>query len=283
MKISVSSYSFKQCLDSGKFNQLSIMAEAKRIGFDNIEFTDLMPPDGESSEDFAKKLRQEAERLNMGISCYCVGANMVLESDEDDDAEFERICTELKIAKILGVPIFRHDAAFNLPKRFPFFDTALPKMAENIRRITEYAETLGIKTTIENHGFICQDSDRVEKIITTVNHSNFGLLLDMGNFMCADENSAIAVSRCAPYAFHVHAKDFYFLPYSSIDEEGYFRTRGQNFLKGAVLGEGVVPVEQCLEILKNAGYNGFCTIEFEGSEPCLQALPKALENLKNYI
>ena len=283
MKISVSSYSFKQCMDRGELDQFTAIGKAKELGFDFIEFTDLMPPEGESSIDFAKRLREEADRLGMGITCYAVGACMALESDEEDDIEFEKICRELDVAKVLKVPVFRHDAAFKLPKRFPFFDTSLPKMTSNIRRITEYAEKLGIKTTIENHGFICQDSDRVEKIITSVNHPNFGLLLDMGNFMCTDQQSATAVSRCAPYAFHVHAKDFHFLPYSSEEHEGYFRTRGQNFLKGAILGEGVVPVEQCLKIIKNAGYDGFCTIEFEGSEPCYEALKKGLENLKTFL
>ena len=63
---------------------------------------------------------------------------------------------------------------------------------------------------IENHGYFFQDACRVKKLIETVNHPNFGWLMDMGNFMCADENSAIALGNALPYAAHVHAKDFLF-------------------------------------------------------------------------
>ena len=61
---------------------------------------------------------------------------------------------------------------------------------------------------VENHGFFCQDSDRVELLVNKVAHKNFGLLVDMGNFLCVDEDPAVAVGRCAPYAFNVHVKDF---------------------------------------------------------------------------
>ena len=61
---------------------------------------------------------------------------------------------------------------------------------------------------VENHGFFAQDSDRVEKLVTGVANPNFGLLVDMGNFACADDPSDKAVGRVAKYAKHVHAKDF---------------------------------------------------------------------------
>ena len=38
--------------------------------------------------------------------------------------------------------------------------------------MTEYAAAKGIKTMVENHGFFCQDSDRVEKLVTAVAHPN---------------------------------------------------------------------------------------------------------------
>ena len=43
MKIGVSSYSFQQLIDSGEETQLSIMKIAAEMGFDGIEFTDLIP------------------------------------------------------------------------------------------------------------------------------------------------------------------------------------------------------------------------------------------------
>jgi sugar phosphate isomerase/epimerase len=174
----------------------------------------------------------------------------------------------------------RHDVCYTLTKtgRGRSFDMMLPTIAKYTRKLTEYAATLGIRTCSENHGFIAQDSDRVERLFNAVNHENYGLLVDMGNFLCVDENPITAVSRVAPYAFHVHAKDF---RYSDLNKG--ILTRGGNYIYGCVIGEGVVPVKQCLTAIKRTGYDGFVSIEFEGSEDCIAGITKGLNNLKAYI
>lgn len=49
-----------------------------------------------------------------------------------------------------------------------------------------------------------QDADRIEQLVCGVAHDNFGLLLDMGNFLCADESPAVAIGKlravCLPCA-----------------------------------------------------------------------------------
>ena len=111
-------------------------------------------------------------------------------------------------------------------------------------------------------------------------HDNYGLLVDVGNFVCADEDNCAAVSRVAPYAFHVHAKDMY---KSTEPKPGYGMTRGCNYFKGAIVGVGDVNVEKCLQILKRVGYDGFCSIEFEGSVDCIEGIAKGFENLKGML
>ena len=146
--------------------------------------------------------------------------------------------------------------------------------------VTEYAAEKGIKTCTENHGYIAQDSYRVEQLFNAVAHDNYGLLVDVGNFVCADEDNCAAVSRVAPYAVHVHAKDMY---KSATPAPGFGQTRGCNYFKGAIVGEGDVNVEKCLQILKRVGYDGYCSIEFEGSEDCIEGIAKGFENLKGML
>ena len=157
----------------------------------------------------------------------------------------------------------------------------LPTIAKNAREITEYAAKKGIRTCCENHGFVAQDSDRMERLFNAVAHENFGLLVDIGNFVCVDEDNVTAVSRLAPYAIHAHAKDFYL---SREDKgNGCGQTRGCNYFKGAILGEGDVDVKRCINVLKRAGYDGYLSIEFEGSEDCIDGITKGYEYLSKML
>ena len=132
-------------------------------------------------------------------------------------------------------------------------------------------------TCVENHGFIAQDSDRMERLFNAVNDENFGLLVDMGNFLCVDEDPALAVSRLAPYAVHVHVKDF------TREVDRGLVTRAYNRIWGCTAGDGVVPVQQCLAILKRAGYDGVVSLEYEGSDDALSSIARGKAFVENAI
>lgn len=267
MKISVTSYSYSKLVSSGRYTEFELIALAKQMGFEGIEFSGINEPEGESKADYAKRLKAELERVNLPCVSYTVGADFL---NNDVEEEIERLCREVDIAEILGAPAMRHDAAWGYKgeNTKPLgFENALDTLAYGCRKVTEYAQSKGIKTMTENHGYFCQESQRVERLINAVAHENFGALVDIGNFMCADEDPACAVGRMAKYAFHVHAKDFHVKSGNSIPPcDGYFRTRGGNYLRGAVIGHGEVPVYQCLSTLKASGYDGWVTVEFEGIE-----------------
>ena len=120
-----------------------------------------------------------------------------------------------------------------------------------------------------------------EKLFNAVGHENYGLLVDMGNFACVDEDSAMAVSRLAPYAFHVHAKDWFVHEFDEDFESGY-HTRGCRKLVGCSVGEGDIPVKRCIAILKKAGYDGYVSIEYEGPNDCIEGIKLGIENLKSF-
>lgn len=285
MKTCVSSYSFSQYMHRSGANQLDLIVLAKEMGFDAIEMTDLNAPDGMTQQEFAALLREESERLSLPIVNYTIGADLL--NAPDLDAEVERLCEQIEIAKTLGAFGMRHDATGgfrNNFRRYKTFDSALPTLADGCRRVTEYAAERGIATMVENHGQFCQESTRVEKLVGAVDHSNFGLLVDIGNFLCADDPSVTAVARVAAFARHVHVKDFHVKSGSEPDPgRGFFGTRGGNYLRGAILGHGNVPVYQCLRVLHEQGYDGYVSIEFEGMEDNLPALEIGLENLKRFI
>jgi len=281
MQIGVSSYSYSKYHIDG----LEIVKKAAEMGFKNIEFSGLpLLPEGIEPLVYAGMIKEACDEANIQIVNYAVGADFINNGLEN---EIERLKEEVKIAFALGAPFMRHDATYGFSQDYHGprgFDDALPVLIKGYRAVTEYAQDMGIKTMVENHGFFCQDSDRVEKLINGVNHTNFGLLLDIGNFLCVDENPAVAVGKLLPYVFHVHVKDFHvksgMLPNPG---DGWFKSRGGNYLRGAVIGHGDVPVVQCLKLLRAYGYDGVLSIEFEGIEDPALAINIGRDNLERYL
>lgn len=287
MQIGVSSYSFVRLVRSGQMAQIDVIAKAKEMGFDAIEFSTIAVPEGKSLLDFAGELRAESERVGLSIVNYTIGADFLRGSGGDLQAEIARVKGEVDVAEILGVPGMRHDASSGWPADHPgprSFEAALPRMAAGCRAVTEYAAAKGIRTMVENHGRFCQESVRVEQLVTAVNHPNFGVLVDMGNFLCADDEPTGAVGRLMPHAFHCHAKDFHLKPGTDpFPGHGWFESRAGNYLRGAIIGHGVVPVLQCLKVMRRDSYNGVLSVEYEGIEDVLLGVQLGLDNLRRLL
>ncbi len=283
MKFSLSSYSLGSLRRNG-VSEKELIHIAKELGFDGIEFAEIHPEEGKDKKEYAKELKAECEKVGITPTQYSIGADLLYGKDGSREKEIERLKYEADVAVLLGVTGMRHDASSGFrgdEKKYKTFDDALPLIADGYKQVTEYAEKKGIKTMIENHGYFCQDSDRVEKIVRAVGNKNFGVQIDIGNFLCADENPVTAVSRLTNYVSYVHVKDFHIKSGNNLAPcDGFFKTRGGNYLRGAVLGHGDVPVLQCLSIIKNSGYDGFVTLEFEGCEDAKTACEWGLHTLK---
>ena len=284
MQIGVSSYSYSQ----SSLDVFAIIKHAKEMGFDVIEFAGFPNlPQGETALSFAPRVREACDEADIKVVNYTIWADFITGSGGNLETEIERVKDEVRVAQSLGAPGMRHDSTWGWPNTKTGawgFDDALPILIKGCRAITEFAADLGIKTMVENHGYFCQDSERMEKLVNGVDHPNFGVLLDMGNFLVVDEDPAQAVGRLMPYTFHVHAKDFHVKSGNGPNPgQGWFLSRGGNYLRGAIVGHGGVPVLQVLNIMKNANYSGFISIEFEGIEDPLKAIPIGLENLRRYM
>ena len=287
MQIGVSSYSYSRLVRSGEMTEFDVIRKTAELGFDVIEFSSLHLPDGQTPVRFAPAVREACGEAGLPIVNYTVGADFINGSGGNWKDEVERVKEEVRIAHLLGAPGMRHDATRGFPSGHRggrSFEDALAVLVPAIRAVTEFAEDLGICTMVENHGQFCQDSDRLEKLVNGVNHENFGILIDMGNFLCVDEPPDTAVGRLIPYAFHVHAKDFHIKSGTAPDPgEGWFRTRGGNYLKGAIVGHGEVPLASCLDVVSRHGYDGVLSIEFEGLENPVDGVRIGLDNLKRYL
>lgn len=282
MKYGVSSYSFNRYIASEKCDYFKICDLAKEYGFDGIEFIELDKADWGITTDplkTAAEIREHCEKIGLNVIAYTIGANFLA---DDPEAEINRVCRAVDVAAALGAPLLRHDVCYELPKKHPYsYRDAIVEIAPRVRRVTEYAASLGIRTCTENHGFIFQSPERVEQLISAVNHENYGWLCDIGNFLCAEADPVKSVSIAARYAFHVHAKDFLFKSGELPRPDGFFDTLGGNHLRGTILGHGAVNVRGCMNVLRAAGYDGYVSLEFEGLEEVLPSIQNGLKYLKS--
>ena len=278
MQIGVSSYSFNAYRSRTGCSYLALCDKAKELGFAGIEFVDL---EGDNPLKTAAEIREHCETIGLSVIAYTVSADFMA---DDPEKTVAAVCRKIDICEALGAKLLRHDVCYSLPDD-PLFgwEDAVARMAPYIRRVTAYAAEKGICTCTENHGYIFQKPERVEALIRAVGHKNYGWLCDMGNVLCADADPVLSVTTAARYAFHVHAKDFLFKEGGTEQPDGFFPTAGRNWLRGTVVGHGVVPVAQCLEILKTAGYDGWVSLEFEGPEDPLAALSWGLQYLQKHI
>ena len=290
MKIGVSSYSFAGYIDEleentgKKCDYFHLCDKAKELGFEGIEFVGLalkgLVEEGKELAT-AKEIRAYCEKIELPVIAYTVGANLLA---DDIKAEMDRVKKQIDVAAALGAPLFRHDVFYALKKE-PLYNyrKAIEEVTPLVRELTQYAKERGVRTCTENHGLIMQDATRVEELILAVNHENYGWLCDIGNFLCVDENPAQSVGITAPYTIHVHVKDFLFKSGDFAMPSGFMKTRGGNYLRGTVLGHGIVPVGSCINALRRAGYDGWISLEFEGKERTLDALKCGRENLQTIL
>jgi sugar phosphate isomerase/epimerase len=269
-------------MKGGRFSLFDAVNYARETGYGAIEFTGLEPPPGKSPAGFAGELRDACEKAGLSVACYAVSADFLNGSGGNGKAEAERIKGAVDIAGILGAPCLRHDATWSIKGTgCRTYRDAIRRIAPFIREVTEYAARSGIRTMTENHGYLLQESRCMEELALAVDHPNYGLLVDIGNFLCADESGLSALPVVMPYAFHVHAKDFLWKSGAEGQpDDSWFPTRGGNYLRGTILGHGAVPLTQCLAFIKASGYDGGVSLEFEGSEDPLEAVRRGFEFLR---
>jgi sugar phosphate isomerase/epimerase len=120
----------------------------------------------------------------------------------------------------------------------------------------------------------------VIRLVQAVGRPNYKTTLDVGNFLCVDEDPVDAVRKNIPFASMVHLKDFYYRPADRDPGEGWFPTASGNHLRGAIVGQGDIDMWKVIEVVRKSGYDGYVSIEFEGMEDCRLGSKIGMENAR---
>ena len=288
-KFGVSIYSISRNIIKGKMTPEQAVEWLCEQGSEVIEIVpfgiDIL-----SDKALAGRLKAAADKHSIPIDNYSINANFLLLTDEEYKAEVERVKSHITAGKEMGISTLRCDSA---GFRRPIEENTIEKFLEELPLITktydvlaEYAEGLGIKLLLENHGFHANGAERVRLILKGVKSKNFGHQLDVGNYICMDDKPEIVVKKMLPFAATVHMKDFYVRQSDPGDATqfdcsgAWFRSIGGQYLRGSIFGQGDLDVTDIIRSVKASGYDGNIYIEYEGMEDCEYGTKVSLDNLK---
>lgn len=275
MQIGLSTYGLAGALADGRLGLTDLPGWAADHKAAHLEVADAgLGVDLAAEPDAVAELRERAAEHAVSVENYVVGADFL---GPDVAAEVERVQRQVDVAAALGASRFRHDVVpwGWRPGTYAEYREALGAVVPACREVAAYAQDLGITTSVENHGMAFNRSERLLQLVDAVDRPNFRITLDIGNFLCLDEAPEVGVAALLPYASVVHLKDFYI---RRRNPGGWLATPAGSFIQGAVLGLGDMDIPRIVGILRDHGFEGPCTVEYEGREDCMTAVPTSLHN-----
>lgn len=289
MKLGLSSYSFRPMLADGSMTIEGLFDWLVANGAEHLEiatfsFAEAGKERGydlTAEEATIQRIEAAVKRTGVPVSGLCTSANFI--TPDERRGQIEMVKRHVDLCKRLGAGFLRHDVvlwAYRLTDTAEF-EREFPVIVEACREITEYAATQGVVTSVEDHGFFMNSSERIRRLLHAVDHPNFKLTVDVGNFLCVDDEPHVATQACLPFASLVHVKDFYVRGFEP--GPGWLETYGGQYIRGSIFGFGDLDTQALVESVVASGYDGFVSLEYEGGEPPLVGCEVGLNNLRRML
>jgi sugar phosphate isomerase/epimerase len=255
MYLGCSSESYSQALSAGRITLIDFI----RICGDELRLQAVELEDGHIGEPTPARLaevRAAAERHRVEIVNIALMNNFGVADDGKRRDEEARTGRWMAASHELRTRFLRTFAGW------PEGDRAArwPAMLVAMRSVVTAAERAHVQLVMENHnhgGFV-QTADDVLAIFGAVSSPALALLLDTGNYL----DGLASIRRTARLARHVHAK---------------FRDVGPDGRDRLVDHEAVVAE------LRQVGYQGCLSVEYEGQEAPETAVPRAVAHLRRVL
>jgi len=204
---------------------------------------------------YVAALKRHCHLVGVDVSTTPIRNTFTYPAGPEREKEIAHVKRWLDVAADLGSPairIFAGDAQKGQPEA-----EARRNCVECIEACADHAARRGVFLALENHGGVVAEPDGVLEIVRAVPSDWFGVNLDTGNFHGVDPYADLA--RCAPYAVTVQVK---------VEMQA----------RGGPKQEADFP--RLVRMLKDAGYRGHVTLEYEAAEAALTAVPRHLDRLR---
>jgi sugar phosphate isomerase/epimerase len=215
------------------------------------------PPDAD--DEYLLKVKRHAYLRGVNITGTAVGNTFTHPPGEARDKELSYVLEWIEKAALMGAPHIRVFAGSAPKGGSP--EEAEKNCLECYKECLEVAARYGVILGLENHGGIVAEPDALIRLIKAVDSPWAGINWDSGNFHTADPYGDLA--KIAPYAVNVQLK---MVMKATGDKEGK-----------------PTDVPRVLQILRDANYQGWFTLEYEDKEDPFVAVPRILGDLKGQL
>ena len=270
MKLGLSMWSVVAAVRTGQIDLPGFIDFAAEQGAEGVELLDYFWQN-EAME--ILQVKQQAADAGLAIATYSIGNDLIQPDADARTSQVSDIRRAVDVANALETPLVR--VFSGNAKGEITLDEGLAWIIDGLAAGAHYAQANGVTLALENHGLLAGRSDQVRHIIEAVDSPALRANLDTGNFLLVDQNPTQAARELAELIALVHLKDF---RRARADETGdtYKGLDGTPFT-GAVVGEGEVDLAQIVETLRNAGYDGWLSLEYEGhADPLSIGVPQSL-------
>ncbi len=239
-----------------KCNIYQVIDLFKAIGYDGIEVR--VAADGQIdsetlTDDEARKIYAAAQAKGMEFSCLTSYYQNFVKLDERDGV-IKNLKRVIEIAALLHCPLVRvYGGVEPFSQPGTWFCDCWTRTVEGIREVALYAAKFGVRICIETHiGSLTMSVRDTVRLIEDVNMANVGMLLDYAWVELAGvESGAETIHKAACHISHVHIKDW------------KLESRIPLKKKSCLMGEGTVCWEEALKALREIGYTGYVSDEYE--------------------
>lgn len=276
MKLGISMWSYVANWNRGEMDIPGFIHECKRLGVDGVELLDFF---WKARAAETPAVKQALADTGLAVGVYSVSNEFV---NPDATARHEQVAVikagvdsaleyGAKVVRVFGGNV-REGVTYEQGVRW---------IVEGLSAAAEYAYANGVTLALENHGLLAGRSDQVETILRSVASPALKANPDTGNFLLTHEASHDAVERLATRAVMVHFKDFQIV---ADNYPGLTYTSSQGYkLAGTAIGEGEVALVDCVQSLREAGFDGWLNIEYEGAEDPMTAVERSVAYTKEII
>jgi sugar phosphate isomerase/epimerase len=252
MKLGCICGTFNRSFDSGAMDQFGFLHRcAVDLKVQGVELQDIHFP--QTRPTYLRMLRRTARELGLSIVGVGVHNDFGRADPTLRQSEATKVKQWVEVAEQLGAPLVRVFAGY------PEGDRAArwPAMIDSLREVAGFARHAGLRLALENHnhGAFTPTAEEFLRVLREVNSPHVVPLLDTGNFT----DGWPSIQRVVGLVAHVHAK-FWQVAGDGSDEKVDYRR--------------VFPA------LREAGYDGWVSFEYETPEPEESGIPRSLAYLK---